>query len=431
MHRLVNSLTSYEWLKQLPTSLLQMDEVPLLGFPPPFPLDQLESQLAKTFQIDSLKITISEFQWRSSESLFEGLGDSLLPIQINIPSLDGSVYWVMTEEDVRLLMSQQLTHQFKSLDYIDKDYLDGFYQFIAQEVLVTINNLPYDKTLSPHIQKKAELPSGASLSCDVEISLPEKTFFGRFYLSSEFRKSWKEKYAQRKLDLPLNPTLAEKIQIIVNIEAGRTSLKLSELKGLTPGDFLVLDFCSLEPEENKGRVMLTVNKMPLFRAKIKQGNIKILEHPLYHEAESEMSKHPPQNEDFSEEESELEEFDESEGFEESEEFAEEESFEDLDVSEEESEAGAEENEEESKEVPTAQGERPPFKAEDIPISVIVEVGRLQMSIQKLMDLQPGNVLELDIHPENGVDLVVNGKRIGKGELLRLGESLGVRILDIG
>jgi flagellar motor switch protein FliN len=48
-----------------------------------------------------------------------------------------------------------------------------------------------------------------------------------------------------------------------------------------------------------------------------------------------------------------------------------------------------------------------------------------------MELQPGNMLEVDLHPENGVDLVVNGKRIGKGELLRVGETLGVRILDIG
>jgi len=53
-----------------------------------------------------------------------------------------------------------------------------------------------------------------------------------------------------------------------------------------------------------------------------------------------------------------------------------------------------------------------------------------MSVKKMLELQPGNLLELDIHPENGVDLVVNGKRIAKGELIKLGEALGVRILDI-
>ena len=71
-----------------------------------------------------------------------------------------------------------------------------------------------------------------------------------------------------------------------------------------------------------------------------------------------------------------------------------------------------------------------FIADEIMLDIIVEVGRLQMSIQKLTELQPGNVLEIAERPENGVDLVVNGKRIGKGELLKLGDVIGVRVLDV-
>ncbi|MBA3604201.1 MAG: type III secretion system cytoplasmic ring protein SctQ [Parachlamydiaceae bacterium] len=71
----------------------------------------------------------------------------------------------------------------------------------------------------------------------------------------------------------------------------------------------------------------------------------------------------------------------------------------------------------------------PLSIADIPMTVVVEVGRVQISVQKLMDLEPGNLLELNIHPENGVDLVVNGVVIAKGELLKIGDSLGVRILD--
>lgn len=66
---------------------------------------------------------------------------------------------------------------------------------------------------------------------------------------------------------------------------------------------------------------------------------------------------------------------------------------------------------------------------EIPLNVVIEVGRMQISVQKFLDLQPGNLLELGIHPENGVDLVVNGNVIGKGELIKIGDSLGVRIID--
>ena len=68
---------------------------------------------------------------------------------------------------------------------------------------------------------------------------------------------------------------------------------------------------------------------------------------------------------------------------------------------------------------------------EIPLSVVVEVGRLKMSMQTLMDLKPGNLVELDVLPESGIDLVVNGSRVAKGELLQVGDNLGIRILELG
>lgn len=69
--------------------------------------------------------------------------------------------------------------------------------------------------------------------------------------------------------------------------------------------------------------------------------------------------------------------------------------------------------------------------QDIPLNIVVEVGRLQMSVKTLMELKPGNLLDLNIHPEAGVELVVNGSRVGKGELLQVGDTIGVRILELG
>lgn len=90
----------------------------------------------------------------------------------------------------------------------------------------------------------------------------------------------------------------------------------------------------------------------------------------------------------------------------------------------------EEAPEEESTVPVVK-EKKLFSPATLPMNIVVEVGRLQMSLQKLLELQPGNLLELNLRPESGVDLVVNGKRIAKGELLLIGDALGVRILDIG
>lgn len=67
--------------------------------------------------------------------------------------------------------------------------------------------------------------------------------------------------------------------------------------------------------------------------------------------------------------------------------------------------------------------------DEIPLALSVEVGRIEISIKKLMELEAGNLLDIGITPEQGVDLIVGGKCIARGELLQIGGTLGVRILE--
>ena len=173
--------------------------------------------------------------------------------------------------------------------------------------------------------------------------------------------------------------------------------------------------------------MMTIDGIPMFRARLKQGTLKILEYPLFHAVEAPMNN-----------KSEDDEFDDTEFDEDFEEETFEEGIEEPPQAKEGQPAAAaaeeEEAEPESKAppaMPVPGAQKAGLKAEELSINLIIEVGRLQMSIQKLMELQPGNTLDLDIHPEDGVDLVVNGRRVGKGELIKVGDTLGVRVLDLG
>lgn len=67
----------------------------------------------------------------------------------------------------------------------------------------------------------------------------------------------------------------------------------------------------------------------------------------------------------------------------------------------------------------------------IPVDVQVEVANIRMTMDKLLSLSPGNMLDLNIHPEQNAYLVVNGKRIGRGQLMQIGETLGIKIVKIG
>ena len=68
---------------------------------------------------------------------------------------------------------------------------------------------------------------------------------------------------------------------------------------------------------------------------------------------------------------------------------------------------------------------------ELPIYVTVELARLKISLDKLMHLNPGNMLELPIHPNQSVTLTINGQKVGRAELVYLGETLGLRILELG
>ena len=68
---------------------------------------------------------------------------------------------------------------------------------------------------------------------------------------------------------------------------------------------------------------------------------------------------------------------------------------------------------------------------NVPLNVTVELAKIRMTLNELMHLSPGNMLELPIHPDQGVSLTINGKKVASGELVHLGEMLGVRVLTIG
>jgi flagellar motor switch protein FliN/FliY len=68
---------------------------------------------------------------------------------------------------------------------------------------------------------------------------------------------------------------------------------------------------------------------------------------------------------------------------------------------------------------------------DVRISVSVEVGRVQMPVRQVMELGPGAVIELQRSASEPVEIHANGKCIGRGEIVVVGEQFGVRITELG
>lgn len=62
--------------------------------------------------------------------------------------------------------------------------------------------------------------------------------------------------------------------------------------------------------------------------------------------------------------------------------------------------------------------------------VVVELGRIKTSAGDIIGLRPGQILELRRAPNDPVDITVNGKLVGKGELVEVEGELGVRLVSL-
>ena len=67
---------------------------------------------------------------------------------------------------------------------------------------------------------------------------------------------------------------------------------------------------------------------------------------------------------------------------------------------------------------------------DLPVKVMVELGRTKMSIGELLALHKGSVIELNVHAGDPLDLVVNGCLIAQGEVVIVNDRYGIRLTDI-
>ena len=67
---------------------------------------------------------------------------------------------------------------------------------------------------------------------------------------------------------------------------------------------------------------------------------------------------------------------------------------------------------------------------DIPVTIAMEVGRSQISIHNLLQLNQGSVVELDRVAGEPLDVLVNGTLIAHGEVVVVNDKFGIRLTDV-
>ena len=381
----------YYWKKKIEQSLVDSDKKPLL---PKFSFDWsfLQQNLMQLFTQKNLSLHVKDTQWKKKEEVDLGFGEDLSIQAITITPIEEKIFWIMNQKDISLLITQMITEP-PIEEVLSEPLCEGYYRYLCLLTLEQIQKMSDFASFRLQLMDDNVLPNDNYLCVDIEIQIDTIIVWARLALPSLFLQKFKQKFQDRE---PLYQKNWERaLELTLTIEGGKTYFDPSTFTKIQPGDFVLFDRLHYDPKHQKGLVTLMLNTIPLFHAKIKSEKIKILDYASYYEEKS--MDNQKEKENFPEEEP-IKEIAETE----------EEVFTEKEIAKEE-------------------------KLESIkntPLCITAEIGKISITLEKLLQLQPGNFLEMSIAAQDLVDLSINGKVVGKAEIMHLGEALGLRIIEI-
>lgn len=389
----------YFWIQSVTEGLRETNQIPLWGSPPPFPLEELELLLKEQFGLSRLSIKREQTALLEPDAFLKGLGDAPIILPLELTPIGGTFFFVIGMEDVKAITSFLMVESGNPKRFSHEALCLGFFRFISLNLLDTFAEIsPYDGA-ALKIGKESSLPAERAFAIDVKIGMNGAAFWSRLITPPHFHQSFQAHFASKPPAIT-SKEFAASISAELTVEGGTTTLPFEEWQKVRVGDFILLDHCTYDLDQNKGSLEIVLGQTPLFQARLKEGSLKILDYAFYSEELNDMDEHESQ-----------------EG--------------EVPVSLPELPEGVKEEEhlwsEEASKAPLEQM----LAASTVPITLTVEVGRLHMSLEKLLQLEPGNTLELKTRPEDGVRITLQGKPVAHAELVKIGEVLGIKILSLG
>ena len=373
-----------------------------------FDLADFEERIASKLHLEGLKISTSKPKKRGREKLLEGLGKTPLIYRLQMSSFEEVPFIAAAQGDVDEMLSWFVEEGDYSLGSEQEGFQEAIFQFVLAQAIQEFEATHFLVDTKIRLEEEPLVEQDCSI-IDFFAEYRERTIQLRLLCPLSFVSSLEKSKQPTKLSLD---QLAETkdIPLTASFILGKVQLKQQEWSSIKVGDWVQLDQCSYRPEEKKGLFILSVLDIPIFHAKLKDGRLKLIDYALElagesmdnqdyeppHEPQPPSSEEPLNEENFEKE---------GEPFEQGEEH--------LDV--------------EASQIP-----QPTLESlEKASLEVRVEAGRLNISLKQLLSLQPGSVLETSIQPDSGVTLSVGQTPIARGELVELGDFLGVRITEIG
>ncbi len=373
----------WNWLEELDPVFLDLEGIPLSSSPKGFSLENFEKKLNEKLKIQGVVEILDPIPFEAKNG-----GDKA--VSFSLPGMPGSFALVIPRAELEELLLFLLGG--KRGGVVSDEYLDPFWRFLVDTIKNSFAE-SFTESRALNLQQGGEeIPSPPALQFPLEFSIGDETFSAALVTSDQFIKEWRKSGLKSIRRGRLADLLKARIEIPIDVVIGGIELPKSDWKTIEEGDTLLLDHLTYDPGAEKGDAIFFFGEHPLFRIKAKTGAIKIIEQARGVKIFMPLEPTQPVPEKVPEEEIEP--------------------------------------------VPEGMPSVPkedrgaPVPLHDLPLQIRIEMGRFKLPLNQVLELQEGNILKVDVDPRKGVDLVVEGKVIGRGELVKIGDLVGVRITDL-
>lgn len=383
--------TAYPWIRKVEEALQKAKILSSEDGTPSFPWQEFSSHLSKLFQVKNFALSGKVGKWLEQEKLLSGMGEKPSIHAFSLTPLIGNCYLAMPQEDISRLTNYLLTkdHSFKG--FSDRNLKEGFFVFLLLRSLHVMDSMQLFGNLSPKLSEFSSLPKEGAFCMDIAIEINSLKLWARVICPKDLKHELLTHFEKHKQPL-LTEEMAKQIEAPLYLEIGNTNLRLEEWEKVAPGDFIILDRCTFDPQSGKGSGTLALGTTPLFQVRVKDEGIKIADYAFFQEEilNNESESIPPIEENHLQDD-----------------FA-----------------------EELPEAPLWSPTEESNISQEPSLTLTIEIGRMLMSVDKILHLKPGSHIEHLARSQLGVDVTINGKKVAAGELIKLGEVLGVRILEM-
>ncbi|MCH9612765.1 MAG: hypothetical protein S4CHLAM102_12620 [Chlamydiia bacterium] len=405
------------WMKRIEKAVIASLDLPMCGQIPNVDLDLLNEKLREELQIDpevSFHLSIKEMEWKSKEQLTDLLAQNTNQTLLQFDPVGAPLILATTDG---LFDALSALFQAPATPFLDPDLRAGFNDFALLQFLRIFNQLNIYDGASVNLSDLSP-PLEESYCLQIESQIGQTTHYAHLIIGKSGFQAIKDHFGPATLSLR-NLNAPESLMLETALVVGSTQIKPAEWDGISVGDLLLCDHLSYSPSTQKGSCKLYLNNTPLFHLKGKEDGLKILDY-LYDYEDTPMSQPPEFPDDAF-----LDPLEDP-------------IFSDTD----EAAPPPPPLEEESPEPelpPTAEAVAPTPIEEDaiekvslanVDMDLRIEMGRVNISLDKLGRLAPGSTLPLTQPFGRDVFVTCNGKAVAKGEIVELEETIGVQIKEI-